>query len=96
MDEKEVKTLAEKIDKLLESKTWTLMIWEENKPGTYITSRTCTSRELFLRILGVFQDMILRYSMNDLLTSRLLALLSCVERIVREDIQEITFNTQKQ
>jgi len=96
MNKEEIKILAEKIDKLLENKTWALMVWEENKPGGYITSQTCTPKELFLRILGVFQDMILRYSVNDLLTSRLLTLLSHIERIVREDIQEITSSIRKQ
>jgi len=94
MNEEGIKTLAEKINKLLENKTWVLMAWEGDRPGIYITSRTCTSKELFLKMISIFQSMILRYSMNDLLTSRLLALLYCVERIVREDIQEI--NIQKQ
>ena len=96
MEEKEIKKMSEVVDKLLQDKTWVLMTWEENKPGTYITSRTCTSRELFLRMIGVFQDMILRYSIDELLANRLLSLLYCIEKIVREDIREINLSTQKQ
>ena len=83
MTEEEIKKIRETLNALLPNKTWAVLFWEENKPGGYIHSTDCTIKEVYIRLIHVFKDMIQMYSVDPDLTNRVLVLLYYLEITMR-------------
>jgi len=83
MTEEEIKKIRETLDALLPNKTWAVLFWEEKKPGGYIHSTDCAIKELYIRLIHVFKDMIQMYSVDPDLTNRVLVLLYYLEVTMR-------------